>query len=285
MTTTSAVGDAPVFAAHALGFTYPGARAPALRDLTWRVGRGRVHGVIGPNGSGKSTLLRLLLGALRPSAGRVEFEGLDVGTWQRRALARRIGVVPQAEDIPFPIAVRELVAMGRYPHLGPWRRAGAADEAAIERALDRCEVAHLSERPLGTLSGGERQRARLARALAQEPDVLVLDEPTASLDIAHEMTMFELLAALAHDGATVVVVTHQLNLAARYAQQLLLLDAGVVAAEGAPDEVLTRAIVEHTYRWPVSVYPHPGPGRDAGAPQVAPLAHARPTPTSGEPLA
>ena len=127
MSTGTAAGTTAVFEAHALGFAYPGTAAPALRDVNWRVGRSAVHGVIGPNGSGKSTLLRLLLGALRPSAGRVTFEGRAVRSWDRRALARRIGVVAQVEEIPFPIAVHELVAMGRYPHLGPWRRAGRTE--------------------------------------------------------------------------------------------------------------------------------------------------------------
>ncbi|MGH6692552.1 MAG: ABC transporter ATP-binding protein, partial [Gammaproteobacteria bacterium] len=228
---------------------------------------------IGPNGSGKSTLLKLMLGVLRPAAGHVAFGGRTVLAWPRRELARRVGVVSQAEDLAFPITVLELIAMGRYPHLGPWRRAGRADRAAITRAMERCEVAHLADRFVATLSGGERQRARLARALAQEPTTLVLDEPTAALDIAHEMAIFELLVSLAEkDGATIVVVTHQLNLAARYAHRLLLLDRGRVAAEGPPAAVLTRAAIEQTYGWPVNVYPHAGPGRDAGAPQIVPLA-------------
>jgi iron complex transport system ATP-binding protein len=264
-----------VFEVIGLDFKYPRAPVPAVHDLTWRVEASSVHAVIGPNGSGKSTLLRLLLGALRPSAGRVVFAGEEVRRWPRRELARRIGVVAQAEEIQFPITVRELVAMGRYPHLGPWRRAGREDEAAIERALQRCEVADLAHRSVATLSGGERQRARLARALAQEPATLVLDEPTASLDIAHEMTMFELLAALASgDGATIVVVTHHLNLAARYADRLLLLDGGRAVADGPPRDVLTRDLIERTYDWPVNVVAHRGPGPDTGAPQVVPLARA-----------
>lgn len=163
--------------------------------------------------------------------------------------------------------------MGRYPHLGPWRGASAADDAAIARAMERCEVSHLADRPMSTLSGGERQRARLARALAQEPGTLVLDEPTASLDIAHEMTLFELLAGFAaNDGATVVIVTHQLNLAARYADRLSLLDAGRLVADGTPADVLQRETIERVYHWPVRIFDYPGPGPDAGAPQVAPLA-------------
>jgi iron complex transport system ATP-binding protein len=142
----------------------------------------------------------------------------------------------------------------------------------VDAALARCDVLALADRPLGTLSGGERQRARVARALAQEPRALALDEPTAALDVRHEMEIFELLAGLRAGGATVVAVTHNLNLAARYADHLVLLDAGRVATAGTPRAVLTRETVEHVYGWPVRVVPHAGPGRDAGAPQVVPLA-------------
>lgn len=272
-----------VFEAESVRFTYAAARTPAVADVSVAVATGTVHAVIGPNGSGKSTLLRLLLGVLRPSSGRVKFCGRDTATWSRREIARRIGVVTQLEEIPFPITVLELVTMGRYPHLGPWRSASADDRAAITRAMERCEVEHLAGRPMATLSGGERQRARLARALAQEPATFVLDEPTASLDIAHEMTIFELLGALAsRDGASVVIVTHHVNLAARYADRLMLLDAGQVVAEGRPADVLTRETIELAYRWPINVFPHPGPGPDAGAPQIAALARGdnAPTPSS-----
>ena len=143
--------------------------------------------VIGPNGSGKTTLLRLLLGALRPAAGHVRFLSRNVAEWPRAELARRIGVVTQHEEFPFPITVREMVAMGRYPHLGSLSGEGPNDKAAIAAALDACDVTGLAERDVTTLSGGEFQRARIARALAQEPRALVLDEPTASLDIRHEM--------------------------------------------------------------------------------------------------
>jgi iron complex transport system ATP-binding protein len=228
--------------------------------------------VLGPNGSGKSTLLRLLLGVLAPAAGTVEFGGRPLASWGREALARAVGVVPQGEESVFPTTVRELVGMGRYPHLGPWRREGTEDRRAVEEAMRRADVAHLAARAVGTLSGGERQRARVARALAQAAPTLALDEPTASLDVAHEMAIFELLRGLAESGKTVLLVTHNLNLAARYADRLVLLEGGRVAAEGAPAEVLTRATVERVYGWPVEVVPHPGPGPDAGAPQVVALA-------------
>jgi iron complex transport system ATP-binding protein len=165
-----------------------------------------------------------------------------------------------------------MVAMGRYPYLGVLGRPGREDREAIEEAMERCDVIELAERPISKLSGGERQRALIARALAQRPGTLVLDEPTVSLDIRHEMTIFELLAEFTNrDGVTVVLVTHNLNLAARYADRLLLLDGGQPAAEGTPADVLSQEIIEKVYQWSVAVAPHPGPGRDAGAPQITPL--------------
>jgi iron complex transport system ATP-binding protein len=256
-----------------LSFRYPGAQRPALDDVSVGVAAGTFYGVIGPNGSGKSTLVRVLLGLLRPESGAVRFDGQLVARWSRRALAQRVGVVAQDEEMVFPVAVRALVTMGRYPHLGAWQPLRREDHEAVDRAMARCEVTEFAERPIATLSGGERQRARLARALAQEPQAYALDEPTAALDIAHEMTIFELLARLVRaDGATVLVVTHNLNLAARYADRLLLLDRGRVVAEGTPSAVLTRERVEQVWGWPVRIATHAGPGPDTGAPQVVALA-------------
>ncbi len=253
-------------------FRYPEGARPALDRVSMEAPAGGCTAVLGPNGSGKSTLLRILLGTLEPQAGRAEFDDRPLAAWSRPELARAVGVVPQGEETAFPISVRGLVAMGRYPHLGPWRREGAADRRAVEDAMRRCDVSALAERPLANLSGGERQRARVARALAQEPRALALDEPTAALDVSHEMAIWELLRDLGRAGTTVLVVTHNLNLAARYADRLVLLHQGRVAAAGAPAQVLTRDTVERVYGWPVRVVPHPGPGPDAGAPQVVALA-------------
>jgi len=263
----------PILTVRDLGFRYRGAPRPALEGVTFDVTAGNILGIIGPNGSGKSTLLRLLLGTLRPTTGEVLYEGRPLGKWTRRDLARAIGVVPQREELAFPLTVRALVAMGRYPHLRAWEREGDADRRAIASALDRCELTHLAPRPLDTLSGGELQRARIARALAQEPRTLVLDEPTTALDTRHEMAIFELLRQLSREeGKTVVLVTHDLNLAARYADQLLLLHQGRTAAYGTPPKVIVRETLETVYGWPLEVTPHPGPGPDTGAPQVVTLA-------------
>ena len=254
-----------------VSFRYNGAARDAVARASLRIDAGDFIALLGPNGSGKSTMLRLLLGALRPHAGAVHYRGRDVQDWPRAELAREIGVVTQGEEFAFALSVRELVAMGRYPHLGAWRSERTEDRAAIERALQRCRVAELAERSVLELSGGERQRTRLARALAQEPRTLVLDEPTAALDIAHEMTLFELLARFATEGVTIVVVTHNLNLAARYARRLVLLDSGRISATGSPSEVLTKANIEAVYHWPVQVAPHQADGPDHGLPQIVPL--------------
>jgi iron complex transport system ATP-binding protein len=260
------------FACESLSFTSPHSSTCAVCDVSVAIPHGSFCAVIGPNGSGKSTLVRLLLGAETPTTGRALFEGREVSASDRAELARTIGVVTQSEDLVFPISVRELVAMGRYPHLGSFRRESAKDRAAIDEALTYCSLSDLADRTMNTLSGGERQRARIARALAQQPRVLVLDEPTAALDIAHEMSIFGLLDRLTREsGVTVVLVTHNINLAARYATLLLLLDRGRLAAHGPAHEVITRARVQSTYHWPVAVQMHPGPGLDTGAPQVAPL--------------
>ena len=261
-----------VFSTRAATVTYPGAAAPALVDLSIDVARGGLFAVIGPNGSGKSTLVRALLGAIEPDAGSVTFEGRAISEWPRRELARRVGVVAQIEDMAFPVTVRELVAMGRYPHLGALRGEDETDRAAINSALQRCDIASFADRSVATLSGGERQRARIARALAQQPQTLVLDEPTVALDIAHEMVVFDLLRSLTRtEGCTVIITTHHINLAARYADTLLLLDRGRSVALGTPADVIRKDILEATYGWPLSIHAHDGDGFDRGAPQIAPL--------------
>lgn len=269
---------ASVFETSKLSFRYEGAAQPALDGIDLTVRAGSLYAIIGPNGSGKSTLLKLLLGVLRPHSGHAYYSGQPVQRWSRRALAKQVGVVPQGEETVFPISVSEMVAMGRYPHLGVLGRPGPRDHEAVEEAMHRCDVIAFADRPISKLSGGERQRVLIARALAQRPTSLLLDEPTVSLDIRHEMEIFEILAELSRsDGVTVVLVTHHLNLAARYAQRLLLLDRGAAVAEGPPGAVLDGETIEHVYQWSVVVNTHPGPGRDAGAPQITPLAGDRPS--------
>jgi len=255
------------FSTDELVVRYPGAARPALDGVSMDVPDGALYAVLGPNGSGKSTLMKALLGVLRPTSGRARLDGKHAGAWARRELARAVGVVPQAETIAFPLTVRELVAMGRYPHLGALGGEGDADRRAVARALEQCDVAELAARDVTTLSGGELQRVRIARALAQEPRALVLDEPTASLDIRHEMAILELLRASADGGMTVLVVTHGLDMAARFADRMLLLARGGVAAEGPPLEVMRSEVLERVYRWPIAVTEDPS----TGIPRVTPL--------------
>ncbi|HEY3933697.1 MAG TPA: ABC transporter ATP-binding protein [Gemmatimonadales bacterium] len=238
----------------------------ALDDVTFSVSSGELVAVVGPNGSGKTSLLRALLGLIRPVSGEVILGSRAIAAWSRRDLAETIGALPQREEPAFPLTVREAVLMGRWAALGPVAPVTAADDGAIADALIRCDIAGFDGRGIDTLSGGEWQRVRLARALAATPQLLLLDEPTAALDVGHEMELLELLRRLVRDGLGVLVITHQLNLAARYADRIVLLDRGRAVADGAPSEVLTAAAVSAVFNWPVAVTPW----RD-GSPQVVPL--------------
>ena len=228
---------------------------------------GSFYAVLGPNGSGKSTLMKGLLGIAKADQGRVLIAERNVSNWDRKALARVVGVVSQSETVSFPITVREMVGMGRYPHLGPLEGEGSEDKVAVHEALEVCDVTHLVNRDLSTLSGGELQRVRIARALAQEPMALILDEPTSSLDIKHAMEILELLKQSVASGLTVILTTHGLDLAARFSDRMLLLSEGQVAAEGTPDEVVNEETLADVYGWPVKVEWEP----TTGSPRVTPL--------------
>ena len=247
-----------------------------MRDVSLSVTPGQLLAVVGPNGAGKTTLLRLLTGSLSPEQGEVLLDNRPLDGLDDRERARALAVVPQSESSPFPVTVREMVAMGRYAHLGPWERTGGHDRAVVERALERCAVAELADRQINELSGGERQRSRIARALAQEAPILLLDEPTAGLDLRYRMELFHLLRELRGEGLAVLVITHDLNLAARFADRLLLLDRGRATARGAPESVLSREALEAVYEWPLRLVAHPGPGSDTGAPQTIPLRRDNP---------
>jgi len=236
---------------------YPGMTHPALNDVSLRVDPGHFCAVLGPNGSGKSTLMKALLGTSPVTGGNVKLDERAPGDWSRRELAKSVAALPQKETVAFPLTAREMVAMGRYPHLGPLEGEDDLDRIAVLRALEVCDVAELADRDVSTLSGGEFQRVRIARALAQEPGCLVLDEPTASLDIRHEMEIFELLRASANSGMTVLAITHGLDTAAQFADRILLLSNGRVAAEGAPEDVLTEETLATVYEWPISVHKDP----------------------------
>lgn len=255
-----------ILEARAVTVRYPRRASAALNDVSCRIGGAELVAVVGPNGSGKTTLVRALLGLLPVERGSVLINQRPVEEWSRRLLARTVGVVGQQEETVFPLSVAETVMLGRYAHLGPLAAPGAHDRAAVQRALERCDIVDLTQRSIDSLSGGEWQRVRVARALAQEPQALVLDEPTASLDVRHEMELFELFRQLVNGGLAGLVVTHHLNLAARFADRMILLDRGMVVAVGTPAEVLRGETLSRVFEWPVTVTRW-----HDGAPQVVPL--------------
>lgn len=224
-----------------------------VRGVDAEVERGEWLALVGPNGAGKTTLLRALAG-LVASEGEIELDGTPLRALPRRALARLLALVPQQPTTPPWMTVAEYVLLGRTPYLGMLSAEGARDREAAGEALARLDLVELAERRLGTLSGGERQRVVLARALAQGSPIVLLDEPTASLDLGHVQQALELLDALRRErGLTLVSAMHDLTLAAQYADRMLLLDAGRVAAAGRPDEVLTEARVAEHYAAAVDV--------------------------------
>ena len=219
---------------------------PILSEIDLWLRSGALVGILGPNGAGKSTLVRALAG-LVPATGRIEIGGKSLHDMPRATLARTIAYLPQGQTLHWPISVERLVALGRLPHLGPLSRIGAADRTAIARAMALAEVADLAARTATELSGGERARVLLARALAVEAPILIADEPLASLDPGHQLHGMEILRDLACTGALVVAVLHDLALAARFCDRVLVLDRGRLVADGAPDTVLTESLLASVY--------------------------------------
>lgn len=242
--------------AHGLEFRYDSHLA--LAGISLRIERGDMVALIGPNGAGKSTLLKCLTRALRPRCGAVLVEGRDIGRLGARELARRIGMVPQAQTLDFDFTVEEIVAMGRHPYLPPFGGLRPADLEAVRQALEATGTGSLAERPVSSLSGGEQQRVTLARALAQEPEILLLDEPTAHLDIAYQVEIMEMVRDLnRRRGMTVLAAVHDLNLAARYFPRFLLLAGGKILAAGRAEQVLRPEILRRAYGVEVIVTKHP----------------------------
>ncbi|RIQ18215.1 ABC transporter ATP-binding protein [Jiangella rhizosphaerae] len=231
-----------LLAAHDLAWSAGGVTILDGVDVTARPGE--MLGVLGPNGAGKTSLLRLLAGLRRPDRGTVTLDGTPLHTLPRRIVARRLAIVEQSPEAHTDLTVSDAVALGRTPHRGRFAPLDAADRAAIERALDLTGLTALRTRSWRTLSGGERQRTQLARALAQEPAVIVLDEPTNHLDIRYQLDVLTLLRRL---DLTVVTALHDLDLAARYCDRLVVLHDGRVAAAGAPGAVLTDALIRQIY--------------------------------------
>ncbi|MDE2903654.1 MAG: ABC transporter ATP-binding protein [Chloroflexota bacterium] len=231
-----------------------------LERVRLHADQGQLVGLIGPNGAGKSTLLRAIAGVLRPQEGAVWLEGEELNSMPARDVAARMALVPQIAPYTHGFTARELVLMGRYPHLGRFEIEGAADEAIAREAMELTETEEFAERTLDTLSGGERQRVFVSRALAQQPRVLLLDEPTANLDVLHKLRVLDLVRQLVDEGLTAVAAIHDLGMAARYCDRLVLLSEGRVLADGTPEEVLAPVIIEAAFGVRSAVYPDPVTG-------------------------
>ncbi|MBV1691260.1 ABC transporter ATP-binding protein [Novosphingobium sp. G106] len=222
-------------------------RRRVVEGLSARFDSGELVGVIGPNGAGKSTFVRAVLGLVPASGGWVQLDGREVSHWSPRERAKMLAYLPQGQTLHWPLSVERLVALGRLPHLAPLSRVSAEDRAAVAEAMARADVGHLAGRTATELSGGERARVMLARALAVGAAGLVVDEPLASLDPGHQIDVMELLAREARGGALVIAVLHDLTMAARYCDRLVLMDGGKLVAEGAPSEVLTAQRLRAVY--------------------------------------
>ena len=250
-----------------VGVRYSGSATRALDGVTLTAPAGEITAVTGPNGSGKSTLVRALLRRVSLDQGRILIDGRDQFIMSPIEISRLVAVAQQREEPAFPMRVDEYVALGRYPHLGVWQSPSSVDALAVQTAIVRTGLEEFAGRPTDALSGGEWQRVRIARALAQGGQLLVLDEPTTFLDLSHEMSLFELLDELATDGMAVLIVSHQLNLVARFARNVVLLHHGRVAATGSPADVMQAPLLERVYEWPLVVSRDPA----VGAPSLVPL--------------
>jgi iron complex transport system ATP-binding protein len=252
-----------------VSFAYRAGGPRVIDDVSVAIAPGELVGVLGPNGSGKTTLLKMLSGTLTPSAGTIQFDRRPLSGWKRRELARRIALVPQDTYAPFDFTVLDIVLMGRYPHLGTFALEGPADLLIARQALASTGMSSFEDRSFATLSGGEKQRVVIASALAQRPELLLLDEPTASLDLGNQLDVQLLLAGLNRDGGvTMVLSTHDLNLAAALCRYLILLGHGRVVAQGPTEDVLTPDTVRALYGVEADIHRHP----IAGHLTVTPLA-------------
>jgi iron complex transport system ATP-binding protein len=258
--------EAAQLAAEGVSLGYDGRRVIDGLDLV--IPPGRITAIVGPNACGKSTLLRGLARLHPLEAGRVTLDGRDVVRMPRRDVARRIGVLPQSSIAPDGVRVADLVGRGRYPHQGWFGRHSSDDDEVVAEALTATGVADLADRPIEELSGGQRQRVWIAMVLAQQTDLVLLDEPTTFLDVTHQLELLDLLTDLNRErGTTVVMVLHELNLAARYADHLVVMSGGRIVAEGTPGEVLTTETVRGAFGLEARVISDPV----SGGPMVVPV--------------
>ncbi|MFE5672517.1 ABC transporter ATP-binding protein [Agromyces sp. NPDC056523] len=264
--TVPAPREAVRLAAEGVSLGYDGRRVIDGLDLV--IPPGRITAIVGPNACGKSTLLRGLARLHPLESGRVTLDGQDVARMPRRDVARRVGVLPQSSIAPDGVRVADLVGRGRYPHQGWFGRHSSDDDEVVAEALAATGVADLADRPIEELSGGQRQRVWIAMVLAQQTDLVLLDEPTTFLDVTHQLELLDLLTQLNRErGTTVVMVLHELNLAARYADHLVVMSGGRIVAEGAPDDVLTVETVRGAFGLEAHVVSDPV----SGGPMVVPV--------------
>ena len=262
----------PALRAHGVSLGYDGRKV--IEGLDLELPAGKVTAIVGPNACGKSTLLRGLARLHPLDGGHVTLGDQDVAAMSRKELARSVAVLPQSSVAPDGVRVADLVARGRYPHQGWFGRHTSDDDAVVARALEATSTTELADRPVAELSGGQRQRVWIAMVLAQETDIVLLDEPTTFLDVAHQVELLDLLAELNHTrGTTVVMVLHELNLAARYADHLVVMSAGRIVALGDPASVLTEDAVRDAFGLEARVVPDPV----SGTPLVVPVGRHRVT--------
>jgi iron complex transport system ATP-binding protein len=229
-----------------------------LRNVSFEARPGEMLGIIGPNGSGKSTLIRGITRLIQPGSGKIFLDGSDISDIGRQKLAQLVAVVPQNPTLPEPFTAIEVVLMGRTPHLGLLRYEGKKDLAIVKAVMEATQTLAFAERRVGELSGGERQRLTIARALAQEPKIMLMDEPTANLDINYQIETLDLARQLCRKQKLIVVVTlHDLNLASQYCDRLVLLSNGTVYCQGIPQAVINAQTIKDVYGAEVYVYPHP----------------------------
>ncbi|CAM5549280.1 MULTISPECIES: ABC transporter ATP-binding protein [Streptomyces] len=282
----TAGGGAPQKGLGARGVTLSYGGDPIVRDVTLDLPHGGLTVIIGPNGCGKSTLLKGYGRILKPEHGTFHLHGRNLHEYRGKEAARHVALLPQSPVAPDGITVRDLVRRGRYPHHTLLRQWSPDDDRAIAFALDRTGLTELAEEQAGQLSGGQRQRAWIAMVLAQETELLLLDEPTTFLDIAHQYDLLELCAELNREGRTIVAVLHDLNQAARFASHLVVMDRGEVYAQGAPEEVMTAGLVREVFGLACDIAPDPRTGTPMVVPHEryqAPDATDRPVVDAAEP--
>jgi iron complex transport system ATP-binding protein len=233
----------------------------AVDDVSLAIDQGEFVGVIGPNGAGKSTLLRLLAGFLKPSEGSISYIGKDLNKYNRRELARSIATLPQVRDMPFAFTGGDYILMGRYPHAQKGIFYGKQEMEFVNNVMETMEVAHLKERRIDTLSEGERQKVFLSQCIAQDPRVLLLDEPVSHLDIRHQIQTLDVLEKLHEEGLTIVMVLHDLNLASEFCSRVVLISKGKIKSDGDPRSVLTFENIEEAYDTVVIVKENPLSGK------------------------